>query len=160
MKNKAVLLIAYISCSAVLFAQKISEIEKLRWLEGVWQCAESPQNFERWSWQNGSLTGSGYQMVSGKEEVFEWLEITLSLGKPVYRVHIQNTGKKAEYVLERKGTKYVFINPQNDFPQVITYQRINTKKFKVVLSMLRSDGQFTPTILTFTKVKAKSWQFN
>jgi len=92
MKTKVLLMIFYFCYSALLFAQKFSEIEKLRWLEGIWQCAESPQKFERWSWQNGSLTGSGYQMVSGKEVVFEWLEITLSSGKPVYRVHIQNTG--------------------------------------------------------------------
>jgi len=62
--------------------------------------------------------------------------------------------------LERKSAKYVFTNSQNDFPQVITYQRINTKKFKVLLSMLQSDGKNAPTVLTFTKVKAKSWQFN
>lgn len=160
MKAKLLLMIFYFCFSALQFAQKLSEIEKLRWLEEVWQCAELPQNFERWSWQDGSLKGSGYKLVSGKEEVFEWLEITLSSGKLVYRVQIPKTANRVDFIMERKGTKYVFINSQNDYPQVITYQRINTKKYKVVMSMLRSDGKNAPTLLTFTEVKAKSWQFN
>jgi len=157
MKTTILFMLYYFNFFVSFFAQKLSEIENLRWLEGVWQCVELPQielpqNYERWIWQNGSLSGISYQVVSGKEEVFEWLEITYSSGKLVYRVHIQNTGKKAEFVLERKGAKYAFINSQNDFPQMITYQRMNTKKFKVVLSMLRSDGKKSPTVLTFDTI--------
>ncbi|MCX7743062.1 MAG: DUF6265 family protein [Flavobacteriales bacterium] len=143
-----------------MYAQKSTEIERFRWLEGVWQCTESPQNYERWSWKDATLKGVGYQVELGVEKIFEWLEITQVDGKLVYRVHIQKSGKRTDFVLERKGSKYVFINPQNDFPQVIIYQKINSKKYKVVLSMLQSNGKNNTSVLTFTKVKAKSWHFN
>lgn len=150
----------YSALSFLLVAQTPIEIEKFRWLEGVWQCSESPQNYERWNWEEKSLKGVGYQMDSGVEKVFEWIEITQVEGNLIYKVHNPKNGKKVDYVLERKGSKYVFVNAQNDFPQAITYQRINLKKYKVVLSMLRADGKKKLTVLTFTKVKAKSWQFN
>ncbi len=160
MKPWLVFLFFYFTLSFLLVAQKTTEVEKFRWLEGVWQCTESPQSYERWNWQDGSLKGVGYQLDLGVEKIFEWIEITQVDGNLIYRVHIQKSNKKTDYVLDRKGSKYVFINTLNDYPQVIAYQRINAKKYKVVLSMLRPDGKKKPTVLTFTKVKAKSWQFN
>lgn len=160
MKRWLIFIFFYSTLSFLLVAQKSTEVEKFRWLEGVWQCTESPQNYERWNWEGESLKGVGYQLDLGVEKILEWIEILQLEGNLIYRIHIQKSGKKADYVLDRKGSKYVFVNAQNDFPQVITYQRINSKKYKVVLSMLRADGKKKPTVLTFTKVKAKSWQFN
>lgn len=160
MKRWLVLIFFYATLSFMMVAQKSTDIEKFRWIEGVWQCTESPQNYERWNFVGRSLKGEGYQMDSGVEKVFEWIEITQVEGNLIYKVHIPKSGKKVDYVLDRRGSKYVFVNAQNDFPQVITYHRINSKKYKVILSMLRSDGTKRPTVLSFTKVKAKSWQFN
>jgi hypothetical protein len=105
----------------------------LAWLEGCWGGSVSQRDYrEQWMPLRGNLLIGTSQTVSdGKTREFEYLRIE-ARGDAVYYVAAPS-GKKeeafrlAEQTVDRKDGRndeiFVFVNPDLEFPQKITYRR-------------------------------------
>lgn len=137
-------------------AQSLS-VQKLNWLEGVWQCIENPILFEEWINTADGLEGKAYQLVNGIKKENQKVLISEKDNHILYQVTQLKPNKKTEYTLSHSKGKWVFKNENTGFPQYIIYQKLSIKKYKIILT----DNMPQSTEIeemSFTKRSSKSWK--
>ncbi len=104
-----------------------ARIDTLDWLAGDWSGKRRSASIEeRWSPPaGGAMLATSRTVNGGKMTAFEFLRIVEQGGTLVYVA--QPGGRTAtEFTLVEQGeTRAVFENPRHDFPQRITYERID-----------------------------------
>ncbi len=131
-------LFCFISCSCptkddlkVAYVKEYSQIEKANWLLGSWQnISKDGALFEIWEKKNDStLTGKSF-FIAGKDTVSsETVSLEQRGDKLFYipTVKDQNNGQAVKFTLTNStSNKFVFENPQHDFPTKISYTKINS----------------------------------
>jgi hypothetical protein len=131
------------------FATMAQQMTELRWLEGGWE-QQSDAMTVRESWSFSATTGlKGASTIKKDNKVIftEQLAIKDSLGSVFYIAQLPN--KTAVFRADSTSLNYVrFIDPLNDFPHTLIYQRagshlevtllgiINEKPGREVLSFI------------------------
>jgi hypothetical protein len=112
--------------------------EELRWLVGIWTL-ETEQGFvvEKWKILNDSaLSGCSVFIKNGNDTIpQESLELSYRKGQWTYisTVQGQNNNRPVPFkMIFLKGTEFICENPTHDFPQRISYRRINHRLFATI----------------------------
>ena len=111
-----------------LVAFQSSEVERLSWLAGCWSHAtETSVTEEQWMLPSGgSMLGMSRTVRGGETTAHEFLQIRSVEGRLTYIAAPSNQAEAA-FRLERIADgEVVFVNPEHDFPQRITYTRHET----------------------------------
>lgn len=133
------------------------DITKAEWLMGTWENkTERGSIYETWSkTTNGEFSGRSYT-VKGKDTiVFEHIQLIQGQDSLFYipTVKAQNDGLPVRFAGKSiSEQKLVFENPNHDFPQVITYKKVNADSLIAVISGIRN-GQEDEQIFPMKRVK-------
>lgn len=110
-------------------AAELLKIDNLAWIEGCWNGNVNQRDFrEQWSPLRGSmLLGAGSTVYQGKTQSYEYLRIE-SRPDGIFYVALPSGQRATAFKLiaidtDDKDTIFVFANPENDFPQRISYRR-------------------------------------
>lgn len=110
-------------------AAELQKIDNLAWLAGCWSGNVNQRDFrEQWSPLRGSMMlGVGSTVYQGKTQSYEYLRIE---GRPdgIFYVALPSGERETAFKLvaidtDDKDTIFIFANPQNEFPQRISYRR-------------------------------------
>ncbi|MGQ4661020.1 DUF6265 family protein [Lysobacter sp. F6437] len=105
----------------------VATLQPLQWLAGTWQRTDLPagrSGYERWTPDDGGLSGVGVAMQGGDTVFEETLRIELRDGTVVYIAEVAHNPAPVVFRLARIDQDgFVFENPAHDFPKVIAYRR-------------------------------------
>lgn len=133
--------LAAITCASVS-AAPASRIEKLAWLSGCWQLDDQPPGAgEQWSTlAGGTMLASSRGLRDGKTDIFEFL---------VLRQHDDGRLVLTAIPFGRNATDFpatqvdeasaVFENAENDFPQRISYRRVDDQRLQARIEIAQDD---------------------
>ena len=120
-------------------------INKASWLIGTWKNAKSKSNiYETWTMTDDlEFTGKSYLIKDGDTSFLEMISLVQDEDVLYYipAPKNQNDGQPVPF----KSTlvdenKMIFENPKHDFPQIISYQKINPDSLVAEISGTK-DGQ-------------------
>lgn len=110
-------------------AAELLKIDNLAWLAGCWNGNVNQRDFrEQWSpLRGGMLLGAGSTIYQGKTQSYEYFRIE-SRPEGIFYVALPSGQRETAFKLiaidtDDKDTIFVFANPENDFPQRISYRR-------------------------------------
>ncbi len=120
-------------------AKTYPHLEKAAWLIGSWGNTSSEGVLsENWKKVNDSVYHGESYFVVGKDTVFsENIQLAETNGKLVYNVTVpgQNNGQATPFELtSSSGSQMVFENPEHDFPNRITYNKISNDSLVAEIS--------------------------
>jgi len=116
-----------------------SPINKAEWLIGTWVNRTPKGNiYEAWTRKNdGELFGKSYMLEKNDTILFETIRLVGEGDSLFYipAVKDQNNGRPVRFAMKViSDTKLVFENPKHDFPQIISYNRINADSLVAEIS--------------------------
>lgn len=130
------------------------DVEDLAWLSGTWTTQRGPMpaggpRFTEEVWlapEQGLMVGVGRSILGFGRASFEFMRIQAGEDGRL-RFHASPGGAPATAfeLVEAAAQRAVFANPQNDFPQLITYELLGEE---LVATIAMSDGS-----------RAQSWRF-
>ncbi len=105
-------------------------IKDAEWMIGAWsKVSEEGCAFEIWTRQNDSALAGRSFFVSGKDTTLSETIILMQSGKQVYLIPTvigQNDGQAVRFTLTKNANQQLdFENPAHNFPQKISYRKIN-----------------------------------
>jgi hypothetical protein len=131
------------------------DFKRLQVLAGVWQLDTDAAVFEAWKLTpGGQLSGKGFRLSASDTLVSEKLELIWRSGAVVYipTVPNQNGGQPVEFTLTGvKGERFIFENPEHDFPQRIIYHFLSKNDLEVVLDAPYAEPPAAVQQLTFKR---------
>ena len=109
------------------FAQDSTSINDVDWIVGCWKSTNSKYEArEHWMPPKGKMMVGMSHTVSKNTTVgYEHLRIEEQEGKLVYIANPSGQEEASFYQAEITNKKMVFVNPEHDFPQRITYYLLN-----------------------------------
>lgn len=127
-------------CIAIAFPENINYPQSFSWLPGVWEMklADGNARLEIWNAKNDfELNGIGVK-VSGKDTIhLESIRLILSDDQFYYipTVPDQNQSMPVSFKLvQTQDLKFIFENPDHDFPQRIVYHMKPMRRYPEVVS--------------------------
>ena len=123
---KTLILTSFFFISTSLSAQSLTE---LAWMNGYWTNQQNGNTSEElWTtFDGGMMVGLNRGVYANGRSSFEFLRIVESEGKVVYLASPGGQPPTPFTLIEAKGSKAVFENMENDFPQRIIYSRQDDK---------------------------------
>lgn len=136
MKNTLTLL-------TLLFASiSFAQLDISNFIEGTWKI-DGKESYERWDkLNNTSFKGFSYELVNGKIEISEYLNIETK-GKDIFytaSVIHQNGGQGIDFKLTSTDSTFTFENPAHDFPKKIVYKKLDDVTYHVQVSDGKQKG--------------------
>jgi signal peptidase I len=133
-------------CLAALFAFSVmqtSTLSKAKWLEGTWENKTSRGSiYETWKRKNDTeFAGMSYIIKEGDTIVFENIQLVQNQKELYYipTVKNQNEGLPIRFAAKTiTESQLIFENLQHDFPQMISYTRINSDSLVAVISGIKN----------------------
>lgn len=121
------------------------QMEQLAWLEGFWMSDPLEGGLrEQWTVKSDQLMlGKGFTMEKGDTTFFENLRIFRERNAIYYGASVptQNNGRMVMFELTSSGNqKFVFENPEHDFPQKIIYTPVTTDSFTADVGQGQPNG--------------------
>lgn len=151
--NRFILLL-FLATAACSGEKPGDNIKSLQWLEGDWINDQEPETTSSEHWVIASplsLLGTGLTVSTKKDTIFfEKLEIRQEKGHLYYIADIGNGPVKFK-LTSRSKNKWVFSNPDHDFPKKITYSRAITNSEEWLMATAESNGKAIP--FNFKKVR-------
>lgn len=152
-----------ISCSVcILFCnwniQTEQNIKKAEWLTGTWQNkTTSGVVYENWKKYSDELMVGKSYILTGKDTlIIETIALRKVNESLVYIPRLQNSNKTkvpARFTLKSAtDNQLIFENKTHDFPQVISYRRINRDSLVAEISGTEN-GKTRKEIFPMTKVR-------
>lgn len=125
-----------IFCSWVVPQKKINKAE---WLIGTWETKTSRGSiYETWAkLSDDEFSGKSYILKDKDTVAFETIRLVQEQGGLFYipTVKNQNDGLPVRFAAKTiSETQLVFENPQHDFPQIISYTKINADSLVAKIS--------------------------
>jgi len=122
------------------------QIKKAAWLLGTWENKTSRGSiYEAWVKVNDhEFSAKSYALKEKDTMVFENIRLVQEEGKLFYvpTVKNQNGGLPVRFALKTiNDTLLVFENPQHDFPQVISYAKIDKDHLIAEISGVKNGQQ-------------------
>jgi hypothetical protein len=147
MKKIAPVYLIVVGCIAI-FAFTVNQpndIKKAQWLIGTWQNETSRGIiYEKWTQVNeNELAGKSFFINENDTIVFETIRLIQELDGLFYipMVKNQNEGLPVRFALQSiSDSTMVFENPEHDFPQIITYTKMNADSLVAEISGI-NNGQ-------------------
>jgi Domain of unknown function (DUF6265) len=130
MKNKIVVAIVGVLIFCSWAAHQKTDIKKAEWLIGTWE-NKTPRGSMYESWakiSDDELSGRSYILKEKDTVVFETIRLVQENNSLFYipQVKNQNGGLPVRFTAKTvSAMELVFENPQHDFPQIISYTKIN-----------------------------------
>lgn len=126
-----------ILCSCA--TQHKQEFKKIEWLIGTWENKTGQGSiYETWTKVNyNELSGKSYIVKEKDTIVFETIQLIQEQDGLFYipKVEEQNEGMPIRFTLNSiSDTVLVFKNTQHDFPQIISYAKINNDSLVAEIS--------------------------
>lgn len=144
---------------AVLFAwttRQTNDLTKAEWLIGTWE-NKTPKGslYETWSKINDhEFSGKSYMVKDKDTLVFEHIRLVQEEDGLFYipTVKNQNDGLPVRFTSKTiSETQLVFENPQHDFPQIISYTKINADSLVAEISGTKN-GQARKQLFSMKRV--------
>jgi hypothetical protein len=129
--------------------------EALNWLTGTWTIqTKQGKIIEKWKILNDStLVGKSLLVKAANDSALqETLELSLRKGQWSYisTVQGQNNNQPVAFpLIFIKGTEFISENPTHDFPQRISYRRINNQLFASIEG--KKNGRYGKQNFDFVK---------
>lgn len=99
-----------------------SKIEDLSWISGHWESTSGDAAMEElWTQPKGGVMLGIHRDVAGSKVQFEFLRIAKDKDGVVYYASPGGAPPTPFRLVELRGERAVFANPQHDFPQRIIY---------------------------------------
>ena len=133
------------------------DIKKAEWLIGTWENRSLKGSiYETWSKTNDiELSGKSYILKEKDTIVFENIRLVQETDSLFYIpiVKNQNEGLPVRFSAKTiSETQLIFENPQHDFPQIISYTKINTDSLTAEISGTKN-GQNRKQTFPMKRVK-------
>lgn len=143
MKNKIVFAIAGVIIFCSWTAQQKNEIKKAEWLIGTWENkTQRGSMYETWvKISDDELSGKSYILKEKDTIVFETIRLLQEQGSLFYipEVKNQNGGLPVRFKSKiASDMELVFENPLHDFPQIISYTKINEDSLVAEISGVKN----------------------
>lgn len=127
--------------------KNFDKLEQMNWLIGQWE-NKTPEGrlTETWTKDNDStFSGQAYFIVKEKDTVHsESIVLTQVDEDLIYRPTVkgQNNEKPVDFKLTTDvANSFAFENPKHDYPQKITYKKVNEKALVATISGLQQGKQ-------------------
>ncbi len=148
MKSTLIITISILLLSCQKKAErKFEKLEKMNWLIGQWE-NKTPEGYltETWTKDNDStFSGQSYFIINEKDTVhFESIVLMQVNDDLIYQpiVKGQNEDQPVDFKLTSDAEdSFTFENPKHDYPQKITYKKINNKSLTATISGLQQGKQ-------------------
>ncbi|MEG2978100.1 MAG: DUF6265 family protein [Stenotrophomonas sp.] len=117
-------------------------IEHLAWLTGCWQLDGQPAGAgeQRSSLAGGTMLGSSRSLRDGRTVGFEFMKLRQhDDGRLVFTALPSGRDATDFTTTHIDGNEAVFENPRNDFPQRISYRRIDDQQLHARISIARDN---------------------
>ncbi len=142
-------------CFFLQIQLKAQHINKdFNWLIGTWQAIDDTTFFEEWKLQSDtSLVGRSFRQFENNIIEFEIITIIKRTNQIFYIpvVPQQNEGQTVIFTLTDTTDGYLFENKLHDFPQIITYKKLNNDRLIATLQGV-SGGTKKQIIFNFRQV--------
>ncbi len=119
--------------------QKVN-LESVRFLEGTWVDRKTfgfrqPPKYieEKWSSYPDSLSGIGYSVTGNDTVLMEYVSIQMINDKLTYVARPKGQAMVSFTLIKSGEGKFVFENKANDYPQRLTYQKMNNDSLAITL---------------------------
>jgi len=124
-------------------AKQANEIEQAKWVIGTWENkTQRGSIYETWNKVSDiELAGKSYIIKEKDTIVFENIQLVQELDKLFYipTVKNQNNALPVRFTAKTVSeTQLVFENMQHDFPQIISYTKINTDSLVAEISGVKN----------------------
>lgn len=119
------------------------DLKQFNWLIGKWEGkhGDGVYHEEWWSETGGQIHGSAYISKNGSIGETEILKLHLVNGIPAYTADVKHNPKPVSFLLTFSDEHiFVFENPQHDFPQKITYERINDNSLIATIEAISNEA--------------------
>lgn len=148
MKSTLIITISILLLSCQNKAErKFEKLEKMNWLIGQWK-NKTPEGYltETWTKDNDStFSGQSYFIINEKDTVhFESIVLMQVNDDLIYQpiVKGQNEDQPVDFkLISDAEDSFSFENPKHDYPQKITYKKINNKSLTATISGLQQGKQ-------------------
>jgi hypothetical protein len=135
----------------------IAKLEALHWLTGSWGGPAPKGSWEsRYSSASGGLLlGVSKQIVEGRVVSFEFERFEVQDGEVVMIPYPNGKRSPVKFTLTQldiEARRAIFENPEHDFPQIITYERVSEKAVRVLVQARDEEGRTTGFDLNLTVV--------
>ena len=127
--------------------RKFEKLEKMNWLIGQWE-NKTPEGYltETWTKDNDStFSGQSYFIIKEKDTLhFESIVLMQVNDDLIYQpiVKGQNENQPVDFkLISDAEDSFSFENPKHDYPQKITYKKINNKSLTATISGLQQGKQ-------------------
>lgn len=130
----------FVLCGWNIYLEK--QIKKAEWLLGTWENNTSGSSiYESWlKVSDDEFSGLTYILKKGDTVVFENIRLVQENDTLFYipAVKDQNKGMSVRFALNTiSDTEMVFENSKHDFPQIISYRRINADSLVAEISGMK-----------------------
>jgi len=134
-----------------------NKIKKAAWLIGVWECKTSRHTlYETWAVKNDSVFMERSYFLKGVDTVYlETVSLEEHKGALFYIPTLKDENNGLPVVFKNTfltGSKFVFENPEHDFPQKITYTHISADSL-IAETSGTVNGQFKSNTFPMKKIK-------
>ena len=119
--------------------KKFDKLQKMNWLIGNWE-QKLPDGVvtESWSKENDSTFSGKSYFIKGKDTIhLESISLTQKKEELLYipTVHGQNNDEPTTFKMTSEAQNtFSFENPAHDYPQKITYKKINNTSLLATIS--------------------------
>jgi len=139
-------LLSFYSCTT----QDKHKIEKTEWLIGTWKNKTLKGNvYETWTKvSSDKFLGKSYVISETDTIIFETIQLVEEKGELFYipKVRNQNEGLPIRFTLKTiSDTILMFENPLHDFPQIISYTKINIDSLVAKISGAKNGQEIKQT---------------
>jgi hypothetical protein len=112
-------------------------------LNGEWVSYKGVKFNENWRViDNYNIEGEGFSLNGIDTVFFESLSVVRKSDSVYYRVSFPEENNDVDFLLtEAHKTKWIFINPENDFPSIIIYQVEEDSLLTVSISNIRGNKE-------------------
>ena len=133
-----ILIIVFVSCQNKS-EKKFDKLEKMNWLVGNWEQRLPDGTLkENWTKQNDSTFSGNSYFINAKDTVhFESIKLTQTAGELTYSATVigQNNDEPIGFKLTSDANNtYTFENSAHDYPQKITYKKVNDTNLVATIS--------------------------
>ncbi len=128
--------------------KKFDKLEKMNWLIGNWE-QKLPDGTlkETWTKKNDSIFSGDSYFINTKDTVhFESITLTQKDEELIYSAAVigQNNDEPVDFKLSSDAnTSFTFENPAHDYPQKITYKKVNETNLVATISGKHQGKQST-----------------
>jgi hypothetical protein len=122
---KKILTAALVAFTGTVHADDVARVNQFSWMTGCWSLSGDGNVYEEvWLSPTGNnMLGVSRRMTEGYTREFEYLRIVTSGGGGFDFIQQTKGEPPVKFnMLENKGTRVVFDNPDNVFPQRISYE--------------------------------------